>query len=247
MSEPFPRRRKKDAGGGQGWILTYGDMVTLLMAFFVMLFAMSEVKQDSFEAFLRGLAPFDNPNADTTPDLVAIGEPAAPLPAIVPGGRPGQEGSGSAAEDARALGAQVRDATAAAGVPGSVQLQIEPKGLSLVIETDDVLFASGSSEVTPRGRQILAALAPVLAARAEDVDVEGHTDDVPLDRGGYTNWNLSTDRAVAVVDLLAGAGVPPQRLSARGFGEHDPRDAGGTAEARARNRRVEIVLVAAGG
>ena len=75
--------------------------------------------------------------------------------------------------------------------------------------------------------------------------LEGHADNTPLNRDGYTNWNLSTDRAVAVVNVLVEQHqVPPQRLTAAGFGEFRPRDPGTTAEAKARNRRVELIVVA---
>ena len=245
MSETIPRREKKGGDGAPGWILTYGDMVTLLMAFFVMLFAMSEVKAEKFEAFLSGLAAFDNPAADTTPEVDPIGDPtAAPIPAIVPGGKPGVEGMGVATADLRAVGDRIVEAVTAAGHPGAVELQYEARGLAVVINTDDVLFESGSAEVSQRGREVLAALAPVLRDRPEEIHVEGHADSVPLHRGAYTNWNLSTDRAVAVVNVLAGAhGLPPGRLSATGYGEFDPRDVGDTPQARARNRRVEIVVL----
>jgi chemotaxis protein MotB len=228
---------KKPKNTGPGWLATYGDLVTLLMAFFVMLFAISSVEQVKFEAFLSGLAQFGNPAAQNS-ETANIGEPVAdgaskPIPPIL-----------AAPEPLREMGRRVQEALAEAGLAGSAEIQYDDRGLAIVVGTDDVLFASGSARVTERGRAIIAAIAPELTKVSNQIAVEGHTDTVPLNRNGYTNWNLSTDRAVAVVNRLAGDhGVAPRRLTASGHGEYVPRDAADTADARRRNRRVEIVIL----
>jgi chemotaxis protein MotB len=231
---------------GPGWLATYGDLVTLLMAFFVMLFAISSVEADRFEAFVSGLGMFDNPAAMGTPEVAPIGDPISPpvplpVPAPVPPAIAPVVVEGA---DLRDVGRRVVAAVAAAGHAGTVEVQPEPRGLALVIGTDDVLFATGSTRVSARGREIVAAIAPVLNDVGNRVLAEGHADTTPLRRGGYTNWNLSTDRAVAVVNLLTDDhGLPAARLIASGFGEHDPRDTDDSPEGRARNRRVELVVV----
>lgn len=231
---------KKRVVNGGAWLLTYGDMVTLLMAFFVMLFAVSSIEQEKFEAFLSGLSDFDNPAAVDvfSPTGDPIPQPVQPpVQAVMPG-----------IPKANELATDMALAMAAAGVDGSVDMQVDKRGLVLIVGTDDVLFDTGSTSISERGRTIIGALGPKLAALPNDLVVEGHTDDVPLDRGGYTNWNLSTDRAVAVVNALArDHGVVPQRLEATGFGEWAPRDTSGTRDGRSRNRRVEIVVLTAEG
>jgi len=119
----------------------------------------------------------------------------------------------------------------------------------LVLElSDKVLFDSGSDELKPAGREVLASVAKVLSERvgALQIQVGGHTDNQPLARNRRfdSNWALSAARAVAVVRLLEQRGIDPARLSALGYGEFQPVAANTSAEGRARNRRIEIVLLA---
>ena len=115
----------------------------------------------------------------------------------------------------------------------------------------EVLFAQGQANIAVEGEQQLAKLAVALTQIAaeipDDIDwvlqVEGHTDDIPLRAGRFAdNWDLSTERALSVVRFLAGQGLPPNRLAAAGYGEFQPLDSTGTDEARRRNRRIEIKL-----
>jgi chemotaxis protein MotB len=111
----------------------------------------------------------------------------------------------------------------------------------------ETLFASGSAELTPEGERVLARLGAELRDAPYDVQVQGHTDDVPI-RGALaarfpTNWELAAARAARVVRALEAAGVPPQRLAAVSLGEHHPILPEPTPEARAENRRIEIRLL----
>jgi chemotaxis protein MotB len=111
----------------------------------------------------------------------------------------------------------------------------------------ETLFASGSAELTPEGERVLAGLGARLAAAPYEVQVQGHTDDVPI-RGALaarfpTNWELAAARAARVVRALEAAGVPPERLAAVSLGEHRPVVPEQTPEARAENRRIEIRLI----
>jgi chemotaxis protein MotB len=112
---------------------------------------------------------------------------------------------------------------------------------------DKILFSSGSARIGKEGKEALTAVAEVLAGIEDKVvRVEGHTDNVPLGRGGFaTNWELSTARALAVVRLLQDSGVDPARLAAAGYGEFQPIASNDTPEGRSENRRIEIVLAAA--
>ncbi|MEM6492685.1 MAG: OmpA family protein, partial [Pseudomonadota bacterium] len=115
----------------------------------------------------------------------------------------------------------------------------------------EVLFAPGSNALGPAGDAAITALAdgvtPLIADIPADFDwylrVDGHTDDVPIANERFrSNWALSTARALSVVNRLVAAGLPPQRLAAAGFGEFRPAADNATADGRARNRRIEIVL-----
>ncbi|MEX0503466.1 peptidoglycan-binding protein [Alphaproteobacteria bacterium LSUCC0719] len=115
----------------------------------------------------------------------------------------------------------------------------------------EVLFGQGQADIAAEGEQQLAKLAVALTQIAadipEDIDwvlqVEGHTDDIPVRAGRFAdNWDLSTERALSVVRFLASQGLPPNRLAAAGYGEYQPLDSASTDDARRRNRRIEMKL-----
>jgi chemotaxis protein MotB len=119
------------------------------------------------------------------------------------------------------------------------------RGRLQVRALDQILFDSGSAEVKPEGLDVLRRVAAQLA-RIEDhsIRVEGHTDDVPIHSERFaSNWELSVARAAGVVRALEGAGIPSERLSAQGFGPYQPIASNTDPAGRARNRRIEIVLV----
>jgi len=130
--------------------------------------------------------------------------------------------------------------------PSATSIRLEDRGLVVSVSTDGVLFESGKAAMTDPGKTIIGALAPEFQSFTNHVIIEGHTDARPLaGRAGYDNWNLSVDRALSVLKLLADQfGVNADRMSATGYGEHKPLDPATTPEAYARNRRVEIVVVA---
>ncbi len=261
-----------EADDSSRWLGTYGDAITLLMAFFVMLYAMSEVDAQKFEAFVRGLQdPFGNTAAsagmfDASPaivgdtgnavpqDVLADLQESLPPPVQAPAQaeeeQPGERGDLPPTDDLRQL-EQVQDAVAesleAAGLADLASFRFDGRGLVLSLATDDVLFASGSTEISPLGLDLIAAVAGPLDRFGNDIFVEGHTDDVPVGRAGYTNWNLSTDRAVAVVSLLATEhGITQDRLGAAGYAEYRPRVPNDSDHNRATNRRVDVLVVAEG-
>lgn len=127
---------------------------------------------------------------------------------------------------------------------GQLTVNIE-KGRIVINLPDNVLFQSGSAMLNQSGTAALRQIAGVLA-QFEDrrFQVEGHTDDRPINSARFpSNWELSAARALAVVHLLADAGVPSRNLSAAGFGEYQPRADNGTPEGRQLNRRIEIVML----
>ncbi|HYI02587.1 OmpA/MotB family protein [Hyalangium sp.] len=127
---------------------------------------------------------------------------------------------------------------------GKIELS-ELKGRMVVKMKDKILFSSGSVKINPEGQAALEKVAEALKNIAGKlVRVEGHTDDVPTDSKGPfpSNWELSTTRALAVVKLLQDKGVPANRLSAVGYGEHHPISSNRTPQGKSQNRRIEIVL-----
>lgn len=107
-----------------------------------------------------------------------------------------------------------------------------------------ILFAEAQAALTPQAREVLAGLAPVLARNPSRLRVEGHTDDVPIHSAQFpSNWELSTARAISVIQYLEEQGFEAERLSVAGYGEFHPFVPNDSAERRALNRRVEIVVL----
>lgn len=113
---------------------------------------------------------------------------------------------------------------------------------------DQLLFGTASARLNPAAEKTLGLLAGVLKQIPNDVLVEGHSDDVPVVSGPYkTNWELSVARSASVIGLLTRDGIPPARLIAAGYGPYHPLAAGAAPAARARNRRVEVIILRGGG
>jgi len=127
---------------------------------------------------------------------------------------------------------------------GQLEVRVEDGRIVLVLP-NDVLFESGSAELGDAGRATLTNVAAALSSLTDQrFQVEGHTDNVPISNDRFaSNWELSTARAVSVVNLLIEQGVAPENLSAAGFGEFSPHSPNDTDENRAQNRRIKIVLL----
>lgn len=124
-------------------------------------------------------------------------------------------------------------------------IELEDRGVVVTL-LDRVLFSSGKADVKPAGKEVLAKVASVLVDVPNEISVEGHTDNEPINRSRYlykSNWELSTARATNVLHFLVERGLPPDRMSATGYGEYRPVAENDTEEGRRRNRRVEIVIL----
>ena len=270
------------AGGGGAdsrWLITYGDLVTLLMAFFIALYGISHSDSKKFNDFLKGLGAFGNPAAANSgilkggPSIVGVGTGVGQAkPGSVTVGSSGGTALGAGGTpsvgsvtvtastlasgavgattlhagqgDLAAVASNIQQALQAAGLASSVTFTVETRGLVATIATDHVLFDTGSFQVNAAGERIIAAIAPTLVRLTNPVLIEGYTDNVPLDSNGYTTWNLSTDRAVAVLQTLQTTfGIDPTRLSGAGYGQYHPLASDATAQGRAANRRVQIVIL----
>ncbi len=130
------------------------------------------------------------------------------------------------------------------GVVGSANVEITTDSNKTTVQMkDSVLFASGSSELTPNAKTTLAELSKSLKLVAGDVIVEGHTDNVPIFGGRYkSNWELSAARAFSVIEELTANGVPAKRLAAWGFGENRPISSNVEETGRRNNRRIEVII-----
>ena len=238
------------------WLITYADMITLLMAFFIMLFTMSQLDLKKFQDFQQGFAGHVSGREINLATDGGAG--------VLDGGPQTQQQIMAAAEQvlneqakvdlARELERNrlehVQDEVARrvkqAGLSGKVGFRLEERGLVVTIVSDDVLFALGSADLRAPGRQVLDGLAGVLRRMPNHVAIEGHTDNLPISGGRYgDNWVLSTARATSVLSyLLERHNLEPARLSAAGYADQRPIKPNTTTRNHAANRRVEIVILA---
>jgi chemotaxis protein MotB len=253
------RRRGGDHGGhaDERWLLTYADMITLLMALFMVMFSISSVKEGKYEQLTRSLkdafsgqiftggTSFQQTGASAGGNSQPTAEP--PIPALRPiTGKIPSMGSASEEEDEdfRQVKSEVEEYTQTQGLKQKVTAEITRRGLVIRMLTDDVLFNSGEANLRPEGRPLLDEMSRLLKAEVRHpIVVEGYTDRVPISTAQFpTNWELSAVRATSVLRYLIRHGVAPGRLSSAGYGALHPVDTNASETGRRRNRRVEIVL-----
>jgi chemotaxis protein MotB len=232
-------RRHNENAGSMRWLLTYADMITLLMTFFVILYAFSKTdvaKYEEIAASLRAAlngAPLDR-GLPTTANNALV--KLAPIPA--PSAQLGTSAQDQLIVMAQEIESVLRsDRSAAVVVASPTQIDIRFQG-------DTVYFASASADLRPAFRRLLSDLAPILKQTHDEIRVEGFTNDLPLHSLKYpTAWELSAARAVNVVRYLSEVcGVPPHQLEADAFGQWHPRYPNDSALNLARNRSVDIVI-----
>jgi chemotaxis protein MotB len=246
------------------WLLTYADMITLLMALFMVLFSISSVNTAKFVTLQRSLqdafsgrilpggqALKESGGSTTSPQVAAT--PPSTNPAVSSDGAgrgtvDAQKAAAAAAKieqkDFKALKARVDTYVDKHGLSSKVTTIITRDGLVIRLLTDKLLFASGSATVQPGGRGLLSQVGTLLRAENQHViRVRGFTDPIPIHTAAFpSNWELSAGRAASVVRAFAEAGVAPQRLEAAGRASLDPLTTNVTEAGRARNRRVEVLL-----
>ena len=236
------------------WLVSYADMITVLMAFFIMLYGISILDLKKFEDFKEGLQDHSggSPVQDGGAGLLVAGTgivgPATPP--VGPGERVGGEPAArvvrgeATREDIEALMGEVTERLSDVDLEHRVTVDADPRGL-IVYLPDEVLFGSGAALISIEGQQLLAQVAEVLRHIDNTFLVEGHTDNVPTTGTRWaSNWELSTARATNVLrHLVEHRGIPAARAGASGYADMRPRVANDTPEHRAMNRRVEIVII----
>ena len=229
------------------WLVSYADFITLLFAFFVVMYAISSVNEGKYRVLSDSMvSAFRNVEVIGAGSITAVTPPNAVLKQIA--GKPDsvQEARRHAQrEKMRSVAQDIFRALAPLVRQGKVRLVETDKGVTIEI-ADSVLFSPGQAQLEPTSMQALRTVGEVLAPTEFPIVIEGHTDNLPIRTPQYpSNWELSAVRATTVLRLFADAGVSPQRLTAIGYGEHRPVESNDTPEGRARNRRVSILIESA--
>lgn len=238
MARKKPPEKK---GGAPEWMTTYGDLVTLLMCFFVLLFAFSSIDAQKFEAVMESF--------QGSAGILSGGKALSEAPFVFDAMPESQTSKEQVVEMKKLeeLKEKVEAYLEENNMQAQVELKLEERGLVIRFK-DNVLFSPGSATINNESFRILDFLAGLLKTDElihEEIMVEGHTDNVPINTPVHpSNWELSTNRATNVVRyFVERSGFTPSRISAAGFSEYRPIASNETALGRAANRRVDIVVL----
>ena len=221
---------KLETAGMMRWLLTYADMITLMLALFIILFAMSTISRVKVQTFAKQVsAGFNNPWSVNQP----------------PNGGSNGEAAFEASSSIPAIQRELEKFVKKNHLENQVQVHSQARGLVITLLSDKSYYNSGSAEMRPATLSILDGIAPLLNRNGNEIAIEGNTDNVPISTNQYpTNWELSAARAVGVArHLVEDDKISPSRVSASGYGEFRPRNKNGTEDERQQNRRVDIVLL----
>ncbi|RDS82066.1 flagellar motor protein MotD [Dyella monticola] len=267
------RHKHEDHTNHEAWVIPYADLLTLLLALFVVLYAMSSVNTTKYRALAQAISAAFNgsraviqplsPNAPQSSMPVPTTKPApiprTPLaqillpvltqhiatPASTPG-TPTDQNKTKLSDEQQNL-ERIRSEVEHALQPlidkKLVVVRRTPNWLEIEIRTD-ILFPSGVATLSPSATQILTNLGDILAPFANPLRVEGYTDDKPINTAVYpSNWELSAARAASVARLFSEHGVDPERMGIVGWGQYRPAADNDSTEGRNKNRRVLVVVL----
>ena len=245
------RRKLRSAQGGmdpansnsdddQAWMQTYLDVITLMLTLFVMLLAYANFDQAGFGEVAESLeGAVSRPQIVPQPPGEIVGDKPG---AIVGEQRPAEDEAAEKGEDPTEKTREFLKEMRESGMLERVEVAFTEGRITLRLD-DKLLFNTGGADLNPEGNDLIGDLVPVLEATGRSISVEGHTDNRPIRSNRYnSNWDLSAARAVEVVNFLEGQGIPRAQMRAVGYADTRPIADNDTAEGRARNRRVAIVL-----
>jgi len=231
------RKRSEDEpkAGAPEWMSTYGDMMTLLLCFFVLLFSFATLDVQKFKAIAQSM----NGSLGVLDSGMTVS--MEPLINSFPADTPTEE-----VEEFNKLYEEMNQYIKQNDLESSIMLVLDERGL-LVRFMDNVLFDSGKADLTPKATGIIDKVAEIIRQNDKNVRVEGHTDNVPINTFKFpSNWELSTTRAVNVVKyLIEECGIEAKRMSASGYSDQHPIDDNTTPQGRQNNRRVDMVILRA--
>lgn len=228
------------------WLVSYADFITLLFAFFVVMYAISSVNEGKYRVLSNALGTaFGKSQSIPVP---VIEKNTVGVPAIIvrqtAQQRQNAELLNREKDSLTGVARDILKALAPLVNQGKVRVTQSSRGISVEINAS-VLFAPGEAKLTPESGEALIAVAQILKNDPHIIQVEGHTDSIPINTTAFpSNWELSSVRASSVVRLFLANGIPEKRLTAVGHGPNFPVDSNDTPEGRQRNRRVEVMILA---
>jgi len=249
-------------GGMERWLLTYADMITLLLALFIVLWSISSVNISKFAQLKASLHEalsgkvIEGSSALLSGGTAVLAPQGSQTPTINPAATVNIRASITKqivtslkhqdTANLHRVAQQVHTYVSKHGLSGRLQTSIDERGLVIRVLTDDLLFDPGQATLKPQAAPLLEHVARLLNARGltNPIRVEGNTDSIPISTPQFhSNWELSTARATAVLSFLLAHGVQPSRLSVAGYADQRPIASNTTAAGRSLNRRVDLVVL----
>jgi len=250
------RRDSEEHENHERWLVSYADFITLLFAFFVVMYSLSSINEgnyrvlsDSLVQAFRSISINESGKQIIMPPVAVVSSPVVP-----PAPRPQQTQTPSPdeakaeeqrqqnARKMRSMADEIRSVLGPMTRDGQVSVSEGAFGITVEINAS-LLFAPGEAVLGAEAVAALRAVAGVISTASFPVTVEGHTDNVPISTYRFpSNWELSAVRASSVVRLFVGSGVAPERLTAAGYADQRPVADNATEEGRSRNRRVAILI-----
>ncbi len=254
----------------EAWVIPYADLLTLLLAFFVVMYALSSLNEGKYKEMATSMSSaFGGPPTSVTPiqlgktqvrgsdydrpSAVQAASAASPTisptliraldrPLIAPQGQMGEIAK-RRAKQLHALSDRIQHALSELVAKDLVRVRYNSTYIEIEIQSD-ILFASGSATPSPVAISTARKIGEILRDEPNAVRVEGHTDNVPIQTAQFpSNWELSSARAAGIVHQLIGTGVKADRLAISGFGEYQPVATNDTTDGRNANRRVMMVIL----
>ncbi len=241
------KRQDVEKENTERWLLTYADMITLLMLFFIVLYSLSSVDTGKYRQISQALESIlSGGNWGIFEDRAMPGQGG-----ILPGGRGIMDNSGQFPTE---KGKSIKKRPHMERIRATLRQDIKAGKVSVISNevgtvitlSSDVYFEEGSANLTPDAKAVLEKVGPILMDTDNDIRVEGHTDNRPIERISTryrSNWELSSARALNVLEYFVDYGIDQKRISMVAFGSSRPQVPNDTPEDRALNRRVDIVIV----
>ena len=249
MSRRRPRQNEHE--NHERWLVSYADFITLLFAFFVVMYAISSVNEGKYRVLSDSMV-----QAFRSANVNGQGEAIIMPPVIVPAAQPAppapvpteakeniiDEKRRVLSKRMRSMADEIKEALQPLTRDGQVQVTEGAHGITVEINAS-VVFPVGQAAIGGNAARALEAVATVLVDADFPITIEGHTDNTPINTPQFpSNWELSAVRASSVVRLFVEAGVDPSRLTAAGYGDQRPLADNAFEDGRARNRRVTLLI-----
>jgi chemotaxis protein MotB len=238
--------RRRRAGHVEGphdneerWLLTYSDLITLLFVLFVVMYAISTTDIRKFVALAQSVSAAFNADVMSGNQAISISDGQD----MTVSQDQSQTGTSPVQSDLQAIKAALEDYAIGQGLGGEVEVGMAPQGIVIRLN-DALLFSSGRAHLDDHALKLVAEVVGIVRPLPNPIRIEGNTDDTPPDGVLYTsNWDLSTDRALSVLKAMVDMGMDPSRLSALGNAQYNPIVPNTDDASRAKNRRVDIVVI----